>query len=72
MLKIWDVKVVTDLEESEAENGTIVAVSKDSFTVKTKDGYLEVLELQLEGKKRMRAKDFLLGYKLTLGCKLGK
>ena len=72
MLKIWDVKVVTDLEESEAENGTIVAVSKDSFTVKTKDGYLEVLELQLEGKKRMKAKDFLLGYKLTLGCKLGK
>lgn len=72
MLKIWDVKVVTDFEESEAENGTIVAVSKDSFTVKTKDGYLEVLELQLEGKKRMKAKDFLLGYKLTLGCKLGK
>ena len=72
MLKIWDVKVVTDLEESEAENGTIVAISKDSFTVKTKDGYLEVLELQLEGKKRMKAKDFLLGYKLTWGCKLGK
>lgn len=72
MLKIWDVKVVTDLDESEAENGTIVAVSKDSFTVKTKEGYLEVLELQLEGKKRMKAKDFLLGYKLTLGCKLGK
>ena len=54
------------------ENGMIVAVSKDSFTVKAGDGFLEVLELQLEGKKRMKTKDFLLGYKLMPGSKLGK
>ena len=29
------------------------------------DGYLEIIELQLEGKKRMQVKEFLKGFKLT-------
>ena len=40
--------------------------------VKCGEGFLKVLELQLEGKKRMAVKDFLLGYKLSVGTKLGK
>jgi len=32
---------------------------------------LEVTELQLEGKKRMSARDFLHGYRLTPGERLG-
>ena len=28
-----------------------------------KDGYLEVIELQLEGKKRMNSKEFVNGFK---------
>ncbi len=51
--------------------GTIVAVFKDSFVVLTGDGYLLISEVQLEGKKRMAVKDFLLGYKLEVGTKLG-
>ena len=51
--------------------GTIVAVTKDSFIILTGDGYLQVFEVQLEGKKRMPVKDFLLGYKLEVGTKLG-
>ncbi len=83
MLKIWKASV-TGLEEisgndaassdsdiSAEDAGTIVAVSKDSFVVKTGDGLLKVTELQLEGKKRMSVKDFLLGYKLSVGQKLG-
>ena len=54
-----------------AEKGTIVTISKDSFTVKCGEGFLKVLELQLEGKKRMAVKDFLLGYKLKAGQQLG-
>lgn len=53
------------------EFGTIVAVLKDSFIVLTGDGYLQVYEVQLEGKKRMPVKDFLLGYKLEVGTRLG-
>ena len=84
MLKIWDAKAVAenqlaaegnsdaDTNAVTAENGTVVAVSKDSFTVKCGAGFLKILELQLEGKKRMAVKDFLLGYKLSVGTKLGK
>lgn len=76
MLKIWNASVigaedVSGLDVSNADAGTIVAVSKDSFVVKTGDGLLKVSELQLEGKKRMSVKDFLLGYKLSIGQKLG-
>ncbi|HEX3819479.1 MAG TPA: methionyl-tRNA formyltransferase [Candidatus Sulfotelmatobacter sp.] len=35
------------------------------------DTALEILELQLEGKKRTAARDFLQGYRLALGEKLG-
>lgn len=53
------------------ETGSIVAVFKDSFIVLTGDGFLQISEVQLEGKKRMAVKDFLLGYKLEVGQKLG-
>ncbi len=83
MLKIWNASVISandvvalgngvsadELERAEA--GVVVAVSKDSFVIKTGDGFLKVTELQLEGKKRMSVKDFLLGYKLNAGQKLG-
>ncbi len=73
MLKIWKAEV----EEKKAGDnavdvnpGEIAAVNKDSFLVKTGANYLKVEELQLEGKKRMLVKDFLLGYKLEVGTKL--
>ncbi len=69
-MKIWE---AVALEEHEAalEPGTIAAVSKQDFTVATGQGTLRVQELQLEGKKRMSAHDFLLGVRLAPGEKLG-
>ncbi|MFZ9215263.1 MAG: hypothetical protein ACO21S_08815 [Sediminibacterium sp.] len=29
------------------------------------DGYLHIIDLQLEGKKRMQVQDFLRGYKIN-------
>ncbi len=55
-----------ELERTEAF-GSIIAVLKDSFVVLTGDGYLKITEVQLEGKKRMDVKSFLLGNKLTVG-----
>ncbi len=83
MLKIWKADVIamedisvngdrlSDGDLNSAYAGTIVSVSKDAFVVKTGEGLLKVSELQLEGKKRMSVKDFLLGYKLSAGQKLG-
>ncbi len=73
-LKIWNADVVAFVEGIHPEEyvcGSIVAVNKDSFIIKTGKGYLDVKELQLEGKKRMTASDFLRGYPLELGTVLG-
>jgi len=53
--------------EQEANPGEVVCVEKDSIMVATGNGALIITELQLEGKKRMPVKDFLLGYKITPG-----
>lgn len=49
--------------------GTVVAVDKDSFAVACGEGVIRIMELQLEGKKRMPVKDFLLGYQLEEGSR---
>lgn len=51
--------------------GTITDVTKDCFTVRTGNGDLIVREVQLEGKKRMSVRDFLLGYAVTVGEMIG-
>lgn len=70
MLKIWEAQVTAD--KTEKEPGTIIAVGKQSLTVQTGEGGLEISSLQLEGKKRMDADAFLRGYLVETGIKLGK
>ena len=70
MLKIWKAETVDGTDKGK-EPGIITAVNKESFDVLTGDGILRILEVQLEGKKRMTVKDFLLGYRLNVGDKLG-
>lgn len=69
-LKIWRA-VPVEQEGTPAEAGTIVEVDKESVTVACQRGALRITELQLEGKKRMTAHDFLLGIRLKPGEKLG-
>ena len=59
-----------ELEKAKAY-GSIIAVLKDSFVVLAGDGYLQITEVQLEGKKRMDVKSFLLGNKIEIGTVLG-
>ncbi|MDD2980602.1 MAG: methionyl-tRNA formyltransferase [Hespellia sp.] len=70
VMKIWRAVVIP--EKIEAENGTIVHVDKDGFSVKTGDGLLKILEVQIPGKKRMDAGSFLRGYQISEGTQLGK
>lgn len=57
-LKIWKAEVLPHIE---GNPGTIAKVTKDAVIVCTKEGALSLLEIQLEGKKRMSTKEFLLG-----------
>ena len=71
-LKIYVAEVVSeDVITFAAEPGTVVAVDKKSFTVRCGKEALRILNLQLEGKKRMDTSAFLLGYKIETGMQLG-
>lgn len=64
-LKIWKAKVIS--EDNIAAPGCIVNVTKDSIDVQTGKGILSLLEIQLEGKKRMTTDAFLRGYQVEAG-----
>lgn len=70
-MKIWKAVPVMKAEE-DAAAGTITAIEKDHIQVQTGEGFLSIYELQLEGKKRMSAHDFLLGVKMAVGERLGQ
>lgn len=67
-LKIWSADVLPDGNTNEA--GTVVKVSKEELVIQTGDGRLSLTEIQLEGKKRMPAADFLRGYRVEEGTSL--
>ena len=67
-LKIWQAQVLEGTFDG--ENGEVIDIDKKGFTVKTGEGALRILEVQLEGKKRMKSEQFLLGYKLEKGAVL--
>ena len=67
-LKIWDGDVLE--REYGVEPGTVAEVAKDRLVVQTGQGSLAIRSLQLEGKKRMDAGDFLRGYAVEAGTRL--
>ncbi len=66
-LKIWETLV--EDTQTDLEPGTIAEVTKTAIKVACKEGILNILSLQLEGKKRMSTHDFLLGVKVQPGEK---
>ena len=77
-LKIWKSHVATDNEiETQLSDGSkmqpsqVCLADKDGIFVMTRSGILCFDEVQLEGKKRMDVKSFLLGNKINSGEKLG-
>ena len=77
MLKIWSADAIDDKNVKEiagnvevlknAAPGTVSFVTKEVIGVATGKGTLVLKEVQLEGKKRMLVKDFLLGNKVEIG-----
>jgi methionyl-tRNA formyltransferase len=53
------------------EPGRILVEGRRFFVCCAADTWLELLELQLEGKKRLKADDFLRGIPLAAGARLG-
>lgn len=70
-LKIWEA-VAEEKASKEASCGKILEVNKDCVVIGTGKGILKIYSLQLEGKKRMSAHDFLLGVRMQVGETLGE
>ena len=75
VLKIWEAKVAENISELPNiklnENyGKIYSFNNRIFII-CNSSVLEVMSLQLEGKKKMSAKDFLLGREIEQGYVLG-
>ena len=52
--------------------GSVLAADKEGIEVACGGGSVIIQELQLEGKKRLTAREFLAGYPLSSGLRLGK
>ncbi len=66
MLKIYRTRLIT--ENTTAPHGTIIDV-KEKFLVAANPGQIEILELQLEGKRKLSSEEFLRGFKIQPGDK---
>ncbi|MBK9458671.1 MAG: methionyl-tRNA formyltransferase [Sphingobacteriales bacterium] len=62
ILKIYQAKPIIEMYNQTA--GTFVTDQKTYLHIATADGWIEVLELQMEGKKRMGVQEFLRGNKV--------
>ena len=66
MIKIWKAVVASEEDEVKAAAGQIRIVD-NAFFIGTENIPLQILELQLEGKKRMPASDFIRGTAIADG-----
>lgn len=70
-LKVWAARVADD-KPAPATAGRITAVREAGIRVATGHGIIELLQLQLSGKRCMSVKEFLAGHKIEAGELLGK
>ena len=68
LLKIWQADVAGP---SDAPAGEILAASRDGIVVSCGQESLRILVLQLEGGRRLNAREFLAGHRLEPGQRLG-
>jgi methionyl-tRNA formyltransferase len=68
-VKIFRSAIRQNEGNTDTSPGTIVFASSDELQVATKDGCLALLELQMEGKKRLATREFLSGVELKAGDK---
>lgn len=75
-LEVWTSSVVAEgsgqsspKSKERDKPGTVVLLNKDGIGVATGGGMLLIKELQIEGKKRTKAEDFVRGYRINEGVK---
>ncbi|WAM32692.1 methionyl-tRNA formyltransferase [Caldicellulosiruptor naganoensis] len=67
LLKIHDMEIVNEKKIENVQNGTVIEIDDSGIVIKVKDGAIKIKELQLEGGRKISAKDFVNGYKIKRG-----
>lgn len=67
ILKIHDMELTEIYNCENVQNGTILEIDKNGIFIKVDCGVIKLKELQLEGGKKMSARDFVNGYKIKKG-----
>jgi methionyl-tRNA formyltransferase len=65
-IRVWKAKI-SDLNMGDAIPGQIVKIDPEGIYVSTNEGCLLLKEVQMEGKKRMDANQFVQGHRLKIG-----
>lgn len=71
--KTYEVKIyeaTKEIANPAGNNGDIITDGKTFLKVKTSDGYINIHNLQLSGKKKMAVSDFLRGFKCENGMQM--
>jgi len=68
VLKIFRVNFVPN--EHNKPNGSVLTDNRNFIRILCPGGAIEILDLQLEGKKRMKVQEFLRGFKIAEGTRL--
>jgi len=72
-MKIYKAELISHQKTTlSVEYGSIYGVSSDSFQVCCGERMIKIKELQMEAKKRMSVAEFVRGYHLQKGEKLGE
>ena len=69
-LKIIKARVVNEDSQRYGRPGEIIEILKEGLVVSAKNGKIQIIEIQLEGKRRMEVDVFLRGYSLAVGTVL--
>jgi methionyl-tRNA formyltransferase len=74
LIKIYQAEVSRRAGEpvSRSAPGEIIDISKEGLSVACGKDILIIKELQLEGKRRMSAEEFIAGHKISIGDSFGK
>ena len=70
IVKVYEALKINDLSYQDKENGEIVKIDKKGIYIKVRDGLIKLLDIQVSGKKRMLASQFLNGNKEELVGKI--
>lgn len=71
ILKIWRT-LVPEPKPMQAEPGTVLEAGADGLLIQTGEGQILIVEMQLQGSKRMEVSQFLRGKQILAGTVLGK